>query len=964
MNRGFYYYQKLIIVFTSVVALSGCALMDIVVEPDTPEKSIISEPSINTIAIEPVSTPSTKLPSATLEQARQSYITLMESTDSTDLIAESLQRLAEIESMIAENKLVDDQPIEMRQHLNLAAQYYQQLLTNYPSKIDQSKIQYQLAHVLELEGSTEKAHSLLSQLAQLKGADFEVVEAGFRLAENAFSRKKYTDALKLYSKVLSHKNEPSNGQVNSFYNTALFKRGWTHFKKQNYDYSVIDFMELLQLIYQNPDKRSNSVNSLIIETYRITALSLSYMNGPASLAETIQKHGHKEFEAELYLTLAEQYIEQQRFQDTAETYFTFVRENPNNSEAPKFDNKGIDILAKSGFIDLVLTAKENFVKRYENGADYWQQSQLTRSEKVSTMLYKNLTDVIDFHHAQAQQTKQTKDYLTAANWYRVFLNSFAQHDDANDKQWLLAEALNDAGEILESIKEYQILAYQDNNLIVSRKEEAGFRVLLGKQHLFLALESTHLEGKHLEGKPINDSENLKLARNQLIDAGLIYSNTFVGVKRVPEVLAQTIELQLANGQTLEAVSLARTIKTTQWSSKAQLKRSREIIANGEFDLQHYALAENAYTAILTEDKYPSAKMKKFHQRRAQAVYKQAEAFKINNDFENAIEHFLRLGQLEPDAIESISAQYDAASLLLETKSYKRAIRVLDDFAFRFPKHSLTSSIPAKLILAYEALEDWSGAAKQYQQVANNTQDSEIVKTAIWQAATHWMKINNEESLSTSVMLWKKYIKLYPDPVDLSLEARNNLVNLYGTLDIKWKQDFWRRKIINTVSTFKLDDLRARTLAAESQLSLTNDSFHQFKAINLSQPLRISLKNKRKQLDASLKGYSKLLDYKIQSISTQAGFRIGELYAILATSILNSERPKGMNELELEEYETLLEEKVYPFEDQAIEAFESNVSLSKQGIWDEWIINSFQQLELLLPARYKKPEVIDDYAKTP
>ncbi|RLC99030.1 MAG: hypothetical protein DRI46_10205, partial [Chloroflexi bacterium] len=104
--------------------------------------------------------------------------------------------------------------------------------------------------------------------------------------------------------------------------------------------------------------------------------------------------------------------------------------------------------------------------------------------------------------------------------------------------------------------------------------------------------------------------------------------------------------------------------------------------------------------------------------------------------------------------------------------------------------------------------------------------------------------------------------------------------------------------------------------------------------------------------------------RIQPLATQAGYRIGELYAILASSMLDSERPKGMTELELEEYEILLEEKAYPFEDKAIEALEANISLTTSSVWDQWIQKSFSQLELLMPARYLKPEIIDDYVNTP
>ncbi|MCP4271425.1 MAG: hypothetical protein GY781_05580 [Gammaproteobacteria bacterium] len=940
-----------VLLMTVMTMVGGCSMLGLATNN---KPAVINEPGITSIAIEPYTLPETKLPASSLTKAKDSYLNLLGSTQSDAIKAESLQRLAEIESMIAESKLVQGQQDEMQVHLQLAASYYETLLKNHPEKAQQTKIRYQLAHIYDLNGKQASSQTILSGLAQLKGTEHEVIEAGFRMAENAYSQKQYPKALSLYNKVLSYKNQPESGQLNSFYNTALFKRGWTHFKRQHYDLAVADFISLLDIIYLKPEQRSVANNNLIKETYRVSALGLSYMNGAESLSGYFSRRGHKDYEAELYLSLADLYNQQQRYQDTASTYFIYVKSNPLSVEAPEFEHKGILVLSKSGFIDLVLGAKENFVEHYQTGADYWQKTQSVRTEKISKWLYANLDDVINFYHAKAQKSKLKSDYQAAAKWYRVFLNSFQDHPKTNDKRWLLAESLHDSGDIKASINEYQRLAYDENGLVAKRKDEAGFRVLLGNQTLF----------KQLEEDKTSDTESIQLARKQLIVAGLKYKTGFTGNKRVPLVVAQTIELQLGAGATRDAVDLSRTMKSTKWASKEQLKRSREVIANGEFDLKNYKLAEQAFTDIFNSDRYKSEKMQIFHERRAQSIYKQAEALKQEKQYAEAVEQLLRIGKVEPKSKVRVNAEFDAATLLLQIKNYTKAIVVLKQFAVDYPNNPLTASIPSKLIVSYEALENWSAAAKQYEIVSGNTKNIELARTASWQVAASWMKLSDKKSRENSVAAWKKYIKKYPKPFDLSLEARNHLITLYGQLNVTWKQNFWRRKIILTVDANKLQEVRARTLAAQSQISLSTDDYKLFKAIKLTQPLRKSLKKKRQKLNASLKGFSKVLDYRIQPLATQAGFRIGELYAILASSMLESERPKGMTELELEEYEILLEEKAFPFEDKAIEALEANISLTTSAVWDQWIKKSFSELELLMPARYLKPEIIDDYVNTP
>ncbi len=64
----------------------------------------------------------------------------------------------------------------------------------------------------------------------------------------------------------------------------------------------------------------------------------------------------------------------------------------------------------------------------------------------------------------------------------------------------------------------------------------------------------------------------------------------------------------------------------------------------------------------------------------------------------------------------------------------------------------------------------------------------------------------------------------------------------------------------------------------------------------------------------------------------------------------------MNALERDQYEVLLEEQAYPFEERAIEVFEVNVGRSWKGTYDEWVEDSFDALRRLSPGRFDRQEV--------
>ena len=130
-------------------------------------------------------------------------------------------------------------------------------------------------------------------------------------------------------------------------------------------------------------------------------------------------------------------------------------------------------------------------------------------------------------------------------------------------------------------------------------------------------------------------------------------------------------------------------------------------------------------------------------------------------------------------------------------------------------------------------------------------------------------------------------------------------------------------------------------------------------MRLSAPLKKSLLVKRNALEGAMDGYKKAAEYHVAEVTTAATYEMADLYAVLAKDIMASERPKNLKGEELAEYNSLLEEQVFPFEEQAIKAHELNTARAKDGVYDEWVKKSFQALAQLKPARYGKTEVTQD-----
>jgi hypothetical protein len=84
--------------------------------------------------------------------------------------------------------------------------------------------------------------------------------------------------------------------------------------------------------------------------------------------------------------------------------------------------------------------------------------------------------------------------------------------------------------------------------------------------------------------------------------------------------------------------------------------------------------------------------------------------------------------------------------------------------------------------------------------------------------------------------------------------------------------------------------------------------------------------------------------------------MAELYRQLGADLMASERPKGLDADAKEQYDVLLEEQAFPFEEKATELHEVNAHRAASGVYDKWVKSSFDALRELRPLRYGKVEV--------
>lgn len=957
--------------------ISGCSFN---FEPADEKIVKVPKKTLGEVYFEPLPLNFDPLPDKGLENLAESYTQLL--TYLTDPQTRQIiqYRLADLEVLLAEQRQeAGTKPVD-KGYYDLAIGQFEQLLDQHPENKDNAEILYQLAKSYDLQGQVEESLIVIDRLLLEYPDSPYGAELSFRKGEILYNDGQYSEAIGGYNKVLTV------GEQSDYFMTAAYMSGWSHFKLEQYKQAQLAFTKLLdqklpnsvidqQMLRQLRAEQQLELlpageKRIVNDSIRIMSLLFSYEAAEKSLQAFYQEIGERHYENLVYEQLGQQFLNEDRYRDSALVYRAFTETHPDNNQAPFFAVKQIDAYILGDFPTLVLPAKQEFVEQYGINGPYWNDWGQLIQDDVKPFLREYIQELAQFEHSKAQllakaaaqpeqdisaETKEGEQlksraenrqnslfaFSQAADYYRQFLETFPYDELAPQITFNLADSLYDGENYIDAIEAYESFAYQ--YIKEPRAAEAGYAAILA----FRELQKSLVDG----------ADKIKWRDLQLASQHK-FVQQFADDERADDVLYDTMQQLFALERYRDAMEDARTL--LEWQPQVDEERilaGNLVIAHSQFALEQYADAELSYEALLVSIPIDDPKHSEMLELLAASIYKQAEANLAKQYLARAVEDFLRVIAKAPSSSARITAQYDAATYLLELKDWQQAANLLEDFRIRFESDPLTATIQDKLIHAYQQGENWSSAAIELRRLWGSDKKSEQGQQALYLAAQYFKQADNiEQSLDS----YRSYAHAYPEPFELMMEARFELSQFYLQSNEVNKRRYWLKKIIEgDAAAGNSRTERTRYMAAMGSMLFANDSLAAFEKIKLTLPLNRSLKRKKSALDKVLAELNNILEYKIAEYSTEANYKIAGIYATLATNLMESERPKGLNALELEQYDILLEEQAYPFEEQAIDVHETNAKRGWQGVYDQWVRKSFESLSKLLPGRYNKQEQVTE-----
>ncbi len=881
------------------------------------------------------------------DKARENYRAFLDLvSDDPFLRAEAMRRLADLELEATEA----EQLAENASNLNLdtfdsAVDLFHELLESYPDYRRNDSVLYQLARAYETAQKMDDALRVLDELVASYPDTTLIDEVQFRRGEMLFLNKRYNEAEEAYARVVEY------GEASRFYEQSLYKRGWAQFKLAWHEDSLAPFFELLDrkiagIELDDGEERlqnlSRAERELVEDTFRVLSISFSYMEGADSISTFFDDNGYPHYSYVIFMNLGDLYLEKERYVDAAETYEAFVEKDPYHPKSPILQVEVIEAYKEGGFPTLVLEGKKGFVERYGMDSPFWQRNPRAENSAVEAHLKDNLNDLAQYYHAEAQKNGSRADYQQAATWYRKYLDYFPGEPDSANTNFLLAEILFESEQFAEATDEYERTAYEYP--LHEHSAEAAYAAILSYRRHEESLAGVEQDVWH----------------QRYLDSGLRFGDTFPEHPESGAVLTTIAEDLFEQGQFDLAIGVAQTVVAKTPPVDASLARtSWTVIAHSHFDLARFDLAEQSYYALQPfTPPDDAAAQKEIRERIASSIYKQGELARDGGDLETAVAHFTRLGSAVPDSEIRATAEYDAAAALINLQAWDRASTVLEAFRRDYPDSEFADDVTQKLAVTYLEAGRGAEAAGEFVRIANDPDSGDDVRReALWKASELY-KDSGEIAAERDVL--QSIVARYPYPIAESIEARYRLLNIAEANNNRAERTQILRDLVEVDANAGADRTdRTRYLAAKASLELAEPVRENFMVMKITQPLADSMALKKELMEDVLRVYGDAAAYGVAEVTTAATYRLGEVYQQFSRDLMDSERPQNLDAMALEQYDLLLEEQTFPFEEKAIELYQANTARAAEGVWDEWVEKSFAALAGLMPARYAKMERSED-----
>ncbi|UCG38034.1 MAG: tetratricopeptide repeat protein [bacterium] len=796
-----------------------------------------------------------------------------------------------------------------------AIEAYRVVIENFPEHPLAEDALYGMAYCFTEQGDQDRAAEGYARLVQTFPDTRYAVEIHMRLGEHYFTMEDMNQAIEHYLFVVQR------GQW-EYREKALYKLGWCYYNRDDYDQAIDTFFSIIDLDIQ----RTTTGENLLNESMDIIARAYAESGGTPALVRRLEKRGPDPTSPLILLKLANLYRERSFYPEAIGTYRTYVNRYPAGRDLPAVLQHLVESYHVYGDLLASLEVSETLKDHIGPGTPWYSVASAEERSSAVALVLENLATSAGRRRARSQTGGREAELLQALADLTAY-EAMAVSGTPCDTGYLKGIVLTELDRYPEAAASLNTLAQQEQCSDIAAKAiltSVAFQIStyegLGKVDLPLLQGSVEL---------------LTTVAGERQEA----SRSILALGEI------TLNLEDPSGARAHFSRVIREYPDSPEAGKARMLIARTFFKEGEFRQAAAWFKESWRKAV--EDR-ESAEAKRLH---VYSLFKHAESLSASGKATEAAERFEAIYDQFPEADVAQVSLYNAGKIYKSIGLERKATSLFETLAASYTESEFASEALQMSVLILEALGDPVRAADDSMVLASRTEGRERAEALL--KAAQLYSAGNAPARAASTR--SAYIAQFPEPME-ELTRQTHLLgrDLEALGDWPGAQAAFERTI--ALGKKGKDPSGIAGWAARSQLRIAENSFSRYDAYHLQPPVEDTILRKRELLQDVIRKFVAAGSYRTADVITASNYFIGRALELFKEDILSSPRPGGFNDAELEEYELLLQEMAYPFEEKALEAYRVNVTRAVSlEILDPWIEKTYERLAELAPWAYQREE---------
>lgn len=840
-----------------------------------------------------------------------------------------------------------------------AASLYESILAEDPGFPHIDAVLFNLGMILSDDGQP-RAAEYLSRLVHDYPDSPDAQEAWLRMGNDRFDTKDYAGCVPFFEQVIA-------GGDPSFAAIALYKLGWAHFEKDNFEGAADAFRRLMDHYASHADIAKSMDLRQEAEEYLVH--SLARAGGASAFRDYFDRIGHRDYESRILMSLGHLMRSISLYEEAVACDQLWLSRYPLDAQALSVTERMVTTYRQWNKPDLARDAKLAQAERFLPGTPWYEANHDDQLRSSALGFAQSaIRETAAYYHKRARETNDPASWRAALTNYEQYLKQWPKTADAHRIHFMAGEAASRMNDYPRSLAHLAAAAKSDSTALAV--EAAWHHVAVTDTWYRSTISPTSKNG--------SDS----LAVNLLATSGAFVSR-YPDDKRAADVVWRQGNVAYAHGWFTEAATSlalfgehyttdARAVRAVRMSGDARYRRAEYQLAGATYEkaLELARVAKQDSVASALETTIPLCYFKY-----AETI---AAADSVHGD-EKAAPVFARVAKLWPRFEHTDIALYRSGLGFAAGKSYADAAGAWEQLLAEHPKSEYARDSAAQVALALEKSGNARSAATAYERFSRLYPKDTDAPGALLKAID---LLANANDAAGAEEMRTVFLDRFPGETDAVMEIRASRAQRelakVGAGGMKLSSLLAAPKAAGKAAkgavkpaapssdlrayldlAAKNPDLASAPILAQVDYLKAEDAYADYAALRLTQPLPKSLEKKKARLEALLASYETCSRHGVAEYARASAYRIGQALIEFGDALMKSERPAGLGEEDLIAYDDVLREQSFTFYDRGEDVWSTLLKQVGDSADDpgQWLARTREALWPRLGARFMfQPEV--------